>query len=143
VVQRLILVGPEDLFRALALLSDEPGLLEAPPSLRQAVDEPMETLALGLWRQEGLRFRPTPEGRAWLEAPWRLPEGLAALLEVLPWEAVLKAMGEGRLPLTALLSLFPEGPRGEKAARALAEWGALFGLWEYDQTTEELRPCGS
>ncbi|WP_038042455.1 hypothetical protein [Thermus tengchongensis] len=148
-VQRLVVVGPEDLFRALGILAEEErSLPETVALLRQLVDEPLETLLLGeevgLCRQEGLGFRLTPEGRAWLANPMDPPLDLILwLLRQLPWAEALEALEahEGRLPLPELLALFPQDqdPRGEKAARALAEWGSFLGFWELEENRIERR----
>ncbi|WP_128415173.1 hypothetical protein [Thermus tenuipuniceus] len=104
------------------------------------MDEPMEALLLaeevGLSQQVGMDIRLTPEGRAWLEAPWDPPPDLLLLLlQALPWPEALEALkAQGNaMPLAGLLSLFPEGPKGEKAARAMAEWGALLGFWDLSE----------
>ncbi|WP_156860432.1 hypothetical protein [Thermus islandicus] len=144
----LIPVGPKDLYEALVLVEQGlgwPGIL---PALRQTVDEPLATLALGeelgLWRQQGFSLGLTLAGRAWLEDPARPPEALFHLLEALPWVEVLEALEEKEvLRLPHLLPLFPPGPRGEKAARALAEWGGVLGLWDYEERREEIRRCAS
>lgn len=145
-VQRLVSVGPEDLLRSLKVVSEVPHLPEAQGLLRQLVDEPLEALFLaeeaGLGSQEGLAFRLTQEGKAWLEHPSDPPPGLLAhLLVSLPWERVLKALKArgNTLPLTEVLPLFPQGPKGEKAARALAEWGAVLGFWDLVGNTLERR----
>lgn len=148
-VQRLVVVGPEDLFRTLEVLAQGvQGLPETLDLLRQRVDEPLEALLLGeevgLCRQEGLGFRLTPEGRAWLANPMDPPLDLILwLLRQLPWAEALEALEahEGRLPLPELLALFPQDqdPRGEKAARALAEWGSFLGFWELEENRIERR----
>ncbi len=137
-VQRLVWVGPEDLYRTLQLLSHGPlPFPQALESLRHVVDDPLESLLLaeevGLCQQEGLGFRLTEAGEAWLNSPWEVPSKLHLfLLENLPFpEALDLLIDHGpTLPLVALLPLFPKSPRGEKAARALAEWGALLGYWD-------------
>lgn len=73
-VQRLVSVGPEDLYHTLEVLSPDPKPLPvALEALRAYVDEPLEALLLAekvrLCRQEGLDLALTPEGQAWLEAP--------------------------------------------------------------------------
>ncbi|TFU17739.1 hypothetical protein [Thermus tengchongensis] len=148
-VQKLAVVGPEDLFRTLEVLAQGvQGLPETLDLLRQRVDEPLEALLLGeevgLCRQEGLGFRLTPEGRAWLANPMDPPLDLILwLLRQLPWAEALEALEahEGRLPLPELLALFPQDqdPRGEKAARALAEWGSFLGFWELEENRIERR----
>jgi hypothetical protein len=145
---RLIPVGPKDLYATLVLVGEGLGWPEILPALRQAVDEPLEALALGeelgLWRQRGFSLELTPAGRALLEDPARPPEALFGLLEALPWVEVLEALkGKEVLRLPHLLPLFPPGPRGEKAARALAEWGGVLGLWDYEEGKEEIRLCAS
>lgn len=137
-VQSLVPVGPEDLYHTLEVLSPNPKPLPwAMEALRASLDEPLEALLLaekvGLCQQVGLDLALTPEGQAWLNTPWEPPAALLLfLLQTLPWpEALERLKSQGNtLPLMALLSLFPNGPKGEKAARALAEWGALFGFWE-------------
>ncbi|UZX14660.1 hypothetical protein KQ693_08455 [Thermus sp. PS18] len=104
------------------------------------MDEPMEALLLaeevGLSQQVGMDIRLTPEGRAWLEAPWDPPPDLLLLLlQALPWPEALEALkAQGNaMPLAGLLPLLPEGPKGEKGARAMAEWGALLGFWDLSE----------
>ncbi len=140
-VQRLVLVGPEDLHRTLLFLSPHPQPLpQVLEVLRRSVDEPMEALLLaeevGLSQQVGMDIRLTPEGRAWLEAPWDPPPDLLLLLlQALPWPEALEALkAQGNaMPLAGLLPLLPEGPKGEKGARAMAEWGALLGFWDLSE----------
>lgn len=134
----MITVGPEDLFNALSWLharGDEAALGESLEAFRGLVDQPLGTLLLaedlGLLSTYGGRLELSIEGQAWLDQPSSPPPAVTAVLKRLPINALWPLLNHKTLPLAKLLDVCG-GDSPEESARALADWGAFFGLWRIE-----------